>query len=79
MTDHHEFLDLIRHESVGIVAETLDFWLNECAISEAPSAAEVSEWQSLLAARGGKFDRLAKLCETWLEEEAQAEAPRHDL
>ena len=51
------------------VAETLDFWLYECSIDEAPAAAEVAQWRDILAARGGKFTRLAQICQTWLDEE----------
>lgn len=65
-----ELLDLIRTESAGVVAETLDFWLYECSIDEAPTAAEVEHWCGILQERGGKFVRLAQTCRTWLEEEA---------
>ncbi|WP_373741686.1 dioxygenase [Neisseria sp.] len=65
-----ELLDLIRTESAGVVAETLDFWLYECSIDEAPTAVEVEHWRDILQERGGKFVRLAEVCRTWLEEEA---------
>ncbi len=65
-----ELLNLIQTESAGVVAETLDFWLYECSIDEAPDAAEVAQWRDLLAQRGGKFTRLAQICQTWLDEEA---------
>ncbi|STZ75903.1 dioxygenase [Bergeriella denitrificans] len=65
-----ELLTLIQTESVGIVEETLDFWLYECSIDEAPSREEVSQWRDILAQRGGKFGRLAQICQTWLDEEA---------
>ena len=64
-----ELLNLIQTESAGVVAETLDFWLYECSIDEAPDAAEVAQWRDLLAQRGGKFTRLAQICQTWLDEE----------
>ena len=64
-----ELLDLIQTESAGIVAETLDFWLNECSLDEAPTAEEVTRWRNILTQRGGKFSRLATLCQTWLIEE----------
>lgn len=64
-----ELLDLIRNESAGTVGETLDFWLYECSMDEAPSAAEVTQWRDILNARGGRFSRLATLCQTWLNEE----------
>lgn len=67
-----ELLDLIRTESVGTVAETLDFCLYECSLDEAPAHAEVAQWRDELYARGGKFLRLANICQTWLEEEAYA-------
>lgn len=37
---------------------------------DAPSAEEVAQWRDILAARGGKFLRLSKICQTWLDEEA---------
>ena len=67
--DMTELLDLIRNESAGTVGETLDFWLYECSMDEAPSAAEVAQWRDILNARGGRFARLAALCQTWLDEE----------
>ena len=63
-------LQLIQTESTAVVAETLDFWLYECSLDEAPDAAEVAQWRDLLAQRGGKFTRLAQICQTWLDEEA---------
>lgn len=63
-----ELIDLIQTESVGLVDETLNFFLDECSISEAPSRDEVAQWQSLLQARGGKFQRLAQRCQDWLAE-----------
>lgn len=33
-------------------------------------AEEVAQWRDILAARGGKFLRLSKICQTWLDEEA---------
>lgn len=65
-----ELLDLLQNESAGIVAETLDFWLYECSLDEAPDAEEVARWRDILAQRGGKFTRLADLCQTWLNEES---------
>ena len=64
-----ELTDLMQQDAAGTVAETLDFWLYECSIDEAPSAAEVAQWRDILAARGGKFTRLAQICQTWLDEE----------
>lgn len=64
-------LELIGTEPSAVVAETLDFLLYECSLDEAPSPEEVRRWQEILLARGGKFVRLAQICETWLEEEAE--------
>ena len=65
-----ELLTLIETESAGIVAETLDFWLYECSLDEAPKPEEVAQWRDILAKRGAKFERLAAICQTWLDEEA---------
>ncbi|WP_416192665.1 dioxygenase [Neisseria sp. CCUG12390] len=67
-------IDLIQTESVGTVEETLDFLLYECSMDDAPSREEVAQWRDLLNTRGGKFVRLAKICQTWLDEEG-----RHDI
>ncbi|MCF7521686.1 dioxygenase [Neisseria sp. ZJ106] len=64
-----ELTDLIRTETVGTVEETLNFLLYECSIDEAPKPQEVAQWQNWLQQRGGKFTRLAALCQTWLDEE----------
>ncbi|WP_416188897.1 dioxygenase [Neisseria sp. CCUG17229] len=69
-----ELIDLIETESVGTVEETLDFLLYECSLDDAPSREEVAQWRDLLNGRGGKFVRLAKICQTWLDEEGE-----HDL
>ncbi len=63
-----ELLEFFRTETVGAAAETLDFWLNECSLDEAPSAEEVAQWQAVLDARGGRFTRLAAMCSDWLAE-----------
>ncbi|MDO4248284.1 MAG: dioxygenase [Neisseria sp.] len=64
-----ELLRLMETESPGIVGETLDFWLYECSMDDAPDAEEVARWRDILNARGGKFVRLAGICQTWLDEE----------
>ncbi|MCP1660826.1 dioxygenase [Neisseria perflava] len=64
-----ELFDLIQTESVGVVEETLDFWLYECSLDEAPGRDEVAQWCDMLQQRGGKFVRLAGICQTWLDEE----------
>ncbi|PSJ79422.1 dioxygenase [Neisseria iguanae] len=66
-----ELIDLIQTESVGTVGETLDFLLYECSMDDAPSSEEVVQWRDVLNRRGGKFLRLAELCQTWLDEEGQ--------
>ena len=64
-----ELIDLIQTESPGIVAETLDFWLHECQLEDAPDAQEVALWRDMLTRRGGKFLRIADTCQAWLEQE----------
>ncbi|MBH5797295.1 dioxygenase [Neisseria meningitidis] len=64
-----ELKQLIQTESIPVIEETLDFLLYECSIDDAPSAEEIAVWRDMLAARGGKFLHLSKLCRTWLEEE----------
>lgn len=66
-----ELIDLIETESVGTVGETLDFLLFECSLDDAPSREEVTQWRDLLNGRGGKFLRLAQICQTWLDEEGE--------
>lgn len=65
-----ELTSLMQTEAPGIVGETLDFCLYECSIEDAPDAEEVAQWRDILKARGGKFVRLADICQTWLDEEA---------
>ena len=43
--------------------------LYECSLDEAPAAEDVARWRDILRARGGKFLRLADLCQTWLDGE----------
>lgn len=61
-------LELMSTEAPATVAETLDFFLYECSLDEAPSIQEVEAWHDILHKRGGKFTRLAAQCQTWLEE-----------
>lgn len=63
-----ELDDFFREESLGAVAETLDFFLNESTADEAPSREEVLRWQVILVQRGGKFVNLAACCCDWLEQ-----------
>ena len=67
----NELLELIRTESVGTVEETLDFFLYECSLDEAPTIEEVKLWRDELDKRGGKFIRLSTICQKWLDEEIQ--------
>lgn len=64
-----EINELIQTETPAIVSETLDFMLYECSLDEAPAAEDVARWRDILRARGGKFLRLADLCQTWLDGE----------
>ena len=50
----NELIDMIRHDSFGDVQETLRFLLEECSLMQ----------------RGGKFVKLANLCQDFLEETA---------
>lgn len=63
-----ELHNLIQHDAYGDVQETLQFLLEECSADEAPSAEEVTHWQQLLQQRGGKFLKLAALCQDYLNE-----------
>ncbi|OSI13935.1 dioxygenase [Neisseria dumasiana] len=63
-------LELMSTEAPAAVAETLDFFLYECSLEEAPSIQEVEAWRDVLTKRGGKFARLAAQCQTWLDEES---------
>lgn len=65
----HSTTDFMQTASYGECAETLDFWLNECTLDEAPSAAVVQNWQQIFQSRGNKFLRLATLCQQWLNED----------
>lgn len=60
---------LMETETAGLIGETLEFWLYECSVEDAPDAQEVAVWRDILQARGGKFARLAGICQTWLDEE----------
>ncbi|MBS5836016.1 MULTISPECIES: hypothetical protein [Neisseriaceae] len=67
----NELLELIQTESIGTVEETLDFFLYECSLDEAPTIEEVKLWRDELDKRGGKFIRLSAICQKWLDEEIQ--------
>lgn len=49
----NELLELIQTESVGTVEETLDFFLYECSLDEAPTIEEVKLLRDELDKRGG--------------------------
>ena len=57
-----------RDEAAGTVAEILQFFLEECELEQAPDAATVLQCRDILSARGGKFQRLAQMCQDWLDE-----------
>lgn len=64
-----EVSHLFQTEAPGVCAEVLDFWLYECSLDTAPTAAHVLAWRGLFRARGGKFTRLADTCQSWLAAE----------
>ncbi len=57
-------------ESIPVIEENPRFPAVRMPASTTPSAEEVAQWRDILAARGGKFLRLSKICQTWLDEEA---------
>ena len=66
----NELIDMIRHDSFGDVQETLRFLLEECSLEELPAQEEVQQWHLILMQRGGKFVKLANVCQDFLEETA---------
>lgn len=60
--------DMMEHEAYADVQETLLFLLEECSLDEAPSIDEVVKWQAVFRQRGGKFQKLAHLCEQFIQE-----------
>lgn len=71
-----ELTDLTQQEAAGTVAETLDFWLYECSIDEAPAAAEVAQWRDILppaAANSRGWRKSAKL--GWMKNAHDAAQP----
>ncbi len=78
MDDMDDLNKLMHTESAGTVQAVLDFWLNECALDQAPTAAEVGIWRDLLQQRGGAFIRLAQLCQSWLDEAAGSVHEPHE-
>lgn len=63
-----ELDDLVAHGTYGDVQETLQFFFEECALDEAPTVVQVAHWQAVLQTRGGKFLKLAAMCQTYLDE-----------
>ena len=61
---------VIQTESYGEVQEVLQFLLEECSLDDAPSVAEVQQWQQVLQQRGSKFAKLAQLCQQFIDESA---------
>ena len=59
-----------QNEAAGSVLELLQFFLEECEIDQSPSYEEVAHCRDVLQARGGKFSRLAAMCQEWLDQEA---------
>lgn len=68
MTDYTAFRHMLAQESYGDIQETLAFFLEECSLDEAPTTQEVQQWQLILAQRGGKFEKLAALCQQYCQE-----------
>lgn len=66
----NEITKHIQNDGAGEIAETLQFMLEECPLDEAPNREIVQQWRDILQQRGGKFIRLAQVCQTWLEETA---------
>ena len=63
-------IDACREGAAGSVAEILQFFLEECELEQAPDANTVAQCRDILAARAGKFQRLAQMCQDWLDEQA---------
>ncbi len=67
----NELLEICRSESVGAVNELLEFFLYECELDHAPSYQDVRDCRDILRNRGGRFERLAKVCEEWLRQNSK--------
>ena len=63
-------IEACREEAAGSVAEILQFFLEECELDQAPDVATVSHCRDILAARAGKFQRLASMCQAWFDKQA---------
>lgn len=65
-----ELINACQTEAAGSVAEILNFFLEECELDQSPDAETVRQCQTILTQRGGKFVRLATMCQQWLDEQA---------
>lgn len=66
-----EIREICRNGNAEEVRSVVNFMLWECEIEQGPSIDEVSVWHSLLNERGGKFVKVAVICQEWLAEEAK--------
>ncbi|MDK4689461.1 hypothetical protein [Kingella negevensis] len=64
----NELNQLMQTESYGEAQETLQFFLEECSLDEAPTTEEIAQWRDILKQRGGKFTKLADQCQIFLDE-----------
>ena len=62
-------IESCREEAAGSVAEILQFFLEECELDQAPDVATITLCRDILSARAGKFQRLALMCQEWLDEQ----------
>lgn len=70
MQSFEEIREICRSGNAEEVRSIVNFMLWECEIEQGPSADEVNTWQTLLNERGGKFIKIAIICQEWLEEGA---------
>lgn len=61
-------IELLQTSSPAEIRETLTFLFEECALDQAPTAEEVAQWRDILQQRGGKFAKVAQMCEDYLQE-----------
>lgn len=62
-------LYLCQHGNAEEVSFLIDFFLWECEITQAPSVDQVTQWETVLRQRGGKYIRYAQLCADWIQHE----------
>lgn len=70
MQSFEEIREICRSGNAEEVRSIVNFMLWECEIEQGPSIEEVGAWHSLLSERGGKFEKIAIICQEWLAEEA---------